>query len=253
MVAQTMSLPNVRKVFIPDPGYIMIEGDLERADAHIVAWEADDNELKDIFRSRLDVHRENAKAIFHTQNPSDEQRHKAKAGVHAINYIVSARTLAAHLNLVVKEAEDFKNRWLSAHPKIRAWHKKVERQLYQNKTVTNIWGFKRRYTERAYGLLPKAVGWIGQSTVAVTIDKALSAVDANLPRVQVLLQVHDSLLMQTKIEYFPDIMLPIARHMHVDIPYADPLSIPVTFAASETSWGDVKKIDVEKICGKTLG
>jgi len=250
MVASTMTLPNVRKIFVPDPGYIMIEGDLERADAHVVAWEADDEELKDIFRSRLDVHTENAKTIFNVRKPTKAQRQKAKMGVHAVNYVVTARTLAASLGITVKEAEDFKNRWLSAHPKIRKWHRRVERQLYENKTVVNIYGYRRKYFDRIKGLLPKAVGWIGQSTVAITINKALLNIERNVKDVELLLQVHDSLLMQTKISNFPGILKDINENMKVRVPYPDPLIIPVTFAASEISWGDVKELDVEAICGK---
>ena len=50
MVASTISLPNVKKMFIPDEGYTIIDADLEKADAQIVAWESGDEELKQIFR-----------------------------------------------------------------------------------------------------------------------------------------------------------------------------------------------------------
>ena len=46
MVAQSIPLPNIRKIFIPDPVYILIDSDLAGADAQVVAWEADDEDLK---------------------------------------------------------------------------------------------------------------------------------------------------------------------------------------------------------------
>lgn len=57
-------LPNVRKLFIPDPGYTIYEADLRGADAMVVAWEADDEDLKDAFRRGLDVHAKNAEDML---------------------------------------------------------------------------------------------------------------------------------------------------------------------------------------------
>ena len=59
-----MSLPNVRELFLPDPDHVMFECDLKGADAQVVAWEADDEDLKAAFRAGIDVHSKNAKDIF---------------------------------------------------------------------------------------------------------------------------------------------------------------------------------------------
>lgn len=57
-------LPNIRKIFIPDPGYVVFDCDLAGADAQVVAWEADDEDLKRAFRAKLDVHAHNATAMW---------------------------------------------------------------------------------------------------------------------------------------------------------------------------------------------
>lgn len=74
--------PNVKELFRPDPGYILWDADLEQADAQIVAWESDDDILKEIFRDpNLDLHTENAKMIFGScPEKSHPNRKKAKAG-----------------------------------------------------------------------------------------------------------------------------------------------------------------------------
>ena len=41
-----LTLPNLRKMFIPDPGKFIFDCDLEQADAQVVAWEADDDEQR---------------------------------------------------------------------------------------------------------------------------------------------------------------------------------------------------------------
>src|SRR5205807_6376196 len=42
--------PNIREIFIPDPGYTFFDLDLERADLFVVCWEAEDNQLKTAMR-----------------------------------------------------------------------------------------------------------------------------------------------------------------------------------------------------------
>jgi hypothetical protein len=50
MVAKTIDLPNVRKLFIPDPGKMIFDADLSGADLYVVVWEADDAGLKKALR-----------------------------------------------------------------------------------------------------------------------------------------------------------------------------------------------------------
>ena len=251
MVAQTIQLPNVRKLFLPDPGKVLVEVDLARADAQVVAWEADDETLKELFRANADIHTANALAIFGGPGPIDKglpgyaawdfKRQKAKVGVHAVNYGCKAKTLSEHLNCSVAQAEDFINRWFSAHPKVLAWQRRVETDISLRGCVENKWGYKYHFFDRVDKLLPEALAWIGQSTVAITINQALVKIDELLPQVEILYQVHDSILMQLPEASAPSLIPHILDLCHVPIPYADPLIIPPTLQWSAKSWGDLKK------------
>lgn len=86
-----ISLPNVKRFFRPDPGYIMFDVDLAGADAQIVAWEANDEPLKQAFRDYAagigpKIHCINAKDIFGDlagpDGKKDPYYSRAKAGVH---------------------------------------------------------------------------------------------------------------------------------------------------------------------------
>ena len=233
MVASTVDLPNLRKMFIPSLEHVVIDADLERADAQVVAWDADDEELKDIFRSGLDIHAENAKDIGCT-------RDEAKAGVHAVDYDVSARTLSATLNCTTYKAQQFIDRWFTAHPKILLWQQRIRFDLETTRTISNKFGFRRFFFDR---LSPQtfhsALAWIPQSTVALVTNKGLLNIYNNLPEVELLLQVHDSLVMQTHVSNYPSILPSIIKEMSIPIPYDDPLTIPVSLSVSQKTWGDV--------------
>lgn len=236
-------LPNIRKLFLPDPDYTIVECDLDRADAQVVAWEAGAEDLKQIFREGLDLHTENARTIFGPRAGSRE-RQMAKIGVHATNYGASARTLAAALGIPVHAADKFQRRWFAAHPAIHRWHRDTEYQLQTTRTVTNRFGFRRFYFDRVDSILPEALAWIPQSTVALVIDKGLVRVDQELRGVvETLMQVHDSGIFQILTSILQSTLPKLMECLRVQIPYEDPLTIPVGAEISEVSWGDCKTPD----------
>jgi DNA polymerase-1 len=242
------TLPNVRKMFFPDVGYVMVEGDLQRADAQVVCWEAGDERLKEMFRNGADIHTENARAIFHVKDVTYNQRQACKQGVHATNYGASARTLAAALGCSVAEAEAFQSNWFRAHPEIKDWQDDVMSQLMTRRYVENKFGYRRFYFDRIdRSLLGEALAWIPQSTVALAINHALANVNEQFAGpIEPLLQVHDSIVVQIKKEHYHRLFTPMRRAMLIEVPYDDPLIIPVTLAASDVSWGDVEELKVDQ-------
>jgi len=187
------TLPNIRKIFIPDEGMEMADIDLERADLQVVAWEANDQALKDIFHGGYNPHIENAKALFSlTSLTHDDPRYKkAKTAVHAANYLVSPPTLSRALGIPASEAEYFINRWYEIHPGIRLWHERIRASLHERKMVTNKFGFRRVFFDRMDEVLKSAIAWIPQSTVANVTNIALHDI-STLPDVEISLQNHDS-------------------------------------------------------------
>lgn len=234
-----IALPNIKKLFIPDPDYYICDCDLAQADAQVVAWEADDDELKSIFKDpTADLHDENAKAIFGVVNKRNRQL--AKAGVHLTNYGGKARTCATALGITIHEAERFQNSWFAAHPNIKRWQREVETSLAESRSVRNKFGNMRFYFDRVDTLLPEALAWIPQSTVALVIERGLVALDEELSgKVQLLMQVHDSVVFEIHRTDFISVLPAIKECLEIVVPYDDPLVIPVGLDASKESWGDV--------------
>jgi DNA polymerase I-like protein with 3'-5' exonuclease and polymerase domains len=161
------------------------------------------------------------------------------------NYGGGAYVLAVTLGITIKEAEEFQRIWFSAHPNILEWHKRINADLQSTRTITNKFGYRRYYFERIDGVLKEALAWIPQSTVGLVINHAWDNVEDNIPWAEVLLQVHDSLCLQIPREKLP--CLPELREqMLIEIPYDDPLVIPVgvkaAFDPTEPAWGQAKEI-----------
>lgn len=239
-----MEKPNVRSMFVPDPGFVLCEVDLKQADAQVVAWEAQDELLMDLFtRDDVDVHTENAKVAFAADHITKHMRQTSKSLVHATNYYGTPRGIAKRIGLKPQQVETFQHRWFRAHPAIKEWHDRVSFTLQTKRTTTNILGFRKIWFGRLDGLLPEALAWIPQSTVALVINRGMQNCVRRIPSVVPLLQVHDSFLFQVQRDSLRDTLPRVREAMAVELPYPRPLIIPVTLKTSEVSWGEMIPTD----------
>lgn len=204
MRVEKVRLPNIRSMFIPDKGFTLVDADLAGADAQVVAWEADDEDLKAAFRAGIKIHVHNARTMWPEEHKNMSNKEikeyskfykPAKIGCHACNYGATPNALVSNAGFSLKFAEDFRDRWFSAHPKIKEWHKRTERFLQGTqcwnchnlditlgqrcnqcgvalgRTVKNIFGFRKIYFDRMDGqILPQALAWGPQSTVAFVTE-----------------------------------------------------------------------------------
>lgn len=250
-----LQLPNMRKLVAADPGKEILDVDLERADLWIVVWEAGDEEFKQILRSGLDVHLYTAKDIFglpYTVKDLEDddivaqlkkdfywKRQAAKEFAHATNYCGKARTVSFLIGETIHRTEQLQKAYLGKHDGIPKWWKRLETQLYTDRTVTNIFGNRVVFLGRVEELLTEAVAWQPASTVALVTLRGMVNIDRHCPDVEICLNTHDSLTLQVPIHRTPAIYHEIKPHLEIPLPYPDPFHIPIGFEASRTSWGDV--------------
>lgn len=274
-------LPNIKNLFVPEPGFVYVDVDLEQADAQVVAWESGCQRLKDIFKDpTLDFHSENAFAFFEgikgeevkryqmdlghgviMTKAEDQWRKPLKAGAHATNYRVTAPTLAGTLGCTPMEAQDFIDTWFSLNPEILEWHERTEREVYGRGYVENKFGFKRRFLGRITpNTLAEAQGWVPQSTVGNVINQGWMNIEERINKktligpdfwrkgdvIQAAFQVHDSLVLKLKEADLKHLLPEIRECMLVEIPYDDPLTIGLgSPEVSSRSYGTVKAVDWE--------
>ena len=245
----TIQLPNIRRLFVPDPGYVICDCDLSGADAQVVAWEAEDDDLKSAFRNGLNVHNHNGEAVWGTAYSPDKKvrkytmRDELKRAVHGTNYGVTARSLAITLSWTTAQADDFQRRWFHIHPGIRNWQKRIEHDLMVRRQTSNRFGYRIVWFDRPESCFNKALAWGPQSTVGLVCARGGVNIHNNIPWLDVLLQVHDSLVFQIPFHRMsPSGLDEIRRNLFVEVPYPDPLVIPWGLAISEKNWGDVAKV-----------
>lgn len=263
LLGDPYAYPNLRTMFIPDPGKTFFDGDLDRADLQVVCWEADDEMLKAALHQGVDMHLMNAYVLNDKTIPPLEEliethdkyadhrrslkslREFAKIFCHGTNYLGQPRTMAAHTGWTVHQIDRAQTIWFGAHPGIKKWHERVINQVTKYRFVENRFGYRWYIFDRVDSIMPEAVAWIPQSTVSVVINRIWKALDPygfdGLYRernIEVSLQVHDSLAGQFPSPKKVECVAEILRCGKVTIPYEDPLVIPFSVKTSEVSWGD---------------
>lgn len=263
-----LSLPNIRSMFGPDPGFTFFDLDLDRADLQVVVWEAQDPDLQAALRMGADLHLVNAFVLGGREPPAlDElvERHSrgeactcgprcywdyrermkgarefAKRFVHATNYGATARGLAPKIGETVATVDRAQRIWFGAHPGIEKWHKRTAEFAYKHHYIENRFGYRWYLFDRLEGLLPELLAWVPQSTVGITINRIWTNVYENAPEIEVLLQVHDSIAGQFPSHRHDACVAKLQELSRIPIPYEDPLVIPTGVKTSRVSWGDCK-------------
>jgi DNA polymerase I-like protein with 3'-5' exonuclease and polymerase domains/uracil-DNA glycosylase len=233
-------VPNFRRAIVPPVGYTIFDCDLERADLQVVVWEADDADLKAKLQAGVDIHYENAKELFGIAEPTPVQREKGKTFVHLTDYAGCARTCAIKTGSTVHEADMAQRRWFVLHPGIKTWHTRTAAQLADGRMVRNAFGYKMTFFDRVEGLLPEALAWIPQSTIAIVASLVHMNME-KIPGVTVLLQCYDSVVGIYPTAREAEILPQLYAATQVVVPYDDPLIVPMGLKTSIVSWGDCGK------------
>lgn len=248
----------MRRMFIADPGKVFVYRDYSQAEARIVAYLARSNGLIDLFNDPTrDIHKENASRIFNktVDKVTATERYLAKRVIHASNYGMGAKRLVelvaedadnTGVRINKREAELLIERYFGIYPEIReVFWKDVERSLKRTLTLNTPFSRKRTFYGRWDDkLLREAYSYVPQSTVGDLCCKALvnmyHQIQEGMPETEteILLNVHDSLLVQCKIDAIDKVASAMAHAMNISISiHGESFTIPTDCKVGR-NWGD---------------
>lgn len=258
-------LPNVKQIFLPDEGKEIADVDLSGADVQVVAADSECKWLLDYFSKpqpkKLYAYIASEYLQRDISDKSDEYK-VYKAVFHSTNYKVGIKKMCLMTGLSPLQAQGLQDFYFHLNPEVKKWHLRLENQVRTYGYVTNIFGRRMEFLDlRNPNLMNEVCASIPQSTIGDVINQAWIQIDENIPEVDVLMQVHDSLVMQYDIikpiepyyEYdtfgnlfyydqTPEIRKKILKNMIVDIPYNPILHIDSDIKVSRSSYGETEKI-----------
>ncbi len=233
----------IRKMFVPKEGHVLVDADYSQIELRVLAHIADDTVMQEAFKSGLDVHTVTASQVFHVpfEEVTSLQRRNAKAVNFGIVYGISEFSLADDLGVSRWEARDYIDSYLDHYQGVRRYMKQVVVDARDCGYTQTIYGRRRSIPELKSsnfnvrsGAERIALNTPIQGTAADLIKLAMIRVDAALgrdfPQAKLILQVHDELIVECPEEIAAEVAALVSREME----QVAALNVPLT---AEAKWG----------------
>ena len=178
-IPRDTTAPEIKKMFLPPPGYLLLEVDYSQAELRLVAELSKDQVMIDIFKKNYNIHvatacKMNGKldkyneikgiiAKAETMDGSElakkenkeylfwvKEKKKAKTINFGILYGEGPKKLAEQLGVDIDEAKRFIKDWQKSYPGVYKWIKKQWKYAQKNGYVYNLFGRKRRLPDAMY-------------------------------------------------------------------------------------------------------
>ena len=200
---------DIRKAFISDKGKKLISADYNQIEMRILADLADVKQLKKAFINNEDVHSLTASQVFGVDKKkiNADMRRKAKAINFGIIYGISQYGLAKQIGVSNVEAEEFLNSYFLKFPEIKDYMSHTIKFCRKSGYVNNIFGRKthitgindknfniRNFQERAAINAPIQ----GSASEIMRLAMIRLFEETNKIKTDILLQIHDELIFETK-------------------------------------------------------
>ena len=240
----------IRKMFIPKVGHVLVDADYSQIELRVLAHIANDETMQEAFRSGMDIHTVTASQVFGVapEAVTPLQRRNAKAVNFGIVYGISEFSLAEDIGVSRYEAKDYIDSYLANYHGVRNYMKDVVVKARENGYTQTLYGRKRSIPELTstnfnirQGAERIALNTPIQGTAADLIKLAMirvhQALKDNYPEATLLLQVHDELIVECPEELAADVAALISKEME----QVASLCVPLTAEAKwGSSWYDAK-------------
>ena len=234
----------IRKMFVPKPGHVLVDADYSQIELRVLAHIASDKTMQNAFISGMDVHTVTASQVFGVspEQVTALQRRHAKAVNFGIVYGISEFSLAEDIGVSRYEARDYIDSYLANYQGVRDYMKQVVVEAREKGYTETMYGRKRYIPELKSsnfnirsGAERIALNTPIQGTAADLIKLAMIRVDKALakhfPEAKLLLQVHDELIVECPSEIASQVAELVSREMQ----QVASLKVPLV---AEAKWGE---------------
>jgi DNA polymerase-1 len=241
---KTVDGEQIRKAFIARNGYSFIDADYSQIELRILAQYANVKNLLEAFRNGVDIHTKTAMEVFSLDEITPESRQMAKAINFSIIYGTSAFGLAKRLKVSNIKAKEYMDNYFGLYPEILEYMEKTRDFVKKNGFVKTMFGrrcyldLNSKHIDKSY-MERVAINAPIQGTGADIIKKAMVLVAEELEKygddANLLLQIHDELLLEVKDELADTIAKTVKELMENAVTFDIPLTVNCKIAKN---WGD---------------
>ena len=231
----------MRRYFIADDGYTLVDADYSQIELRLLAHISDDYTMREAFISGEDIHRKTAAAVFGIPEESvnEEMRKRAKAVNFGIVYGISGFSLAKDIGTSVPEATRYIKNYLMNYLSIGEYLENVVEKAKEDGYTTTVFGRRRYIPElsaqngnlRAFGKRVAMNAPI-QGTAADIMKMAMLRVHKRLIDekldAKIVMQVHDELVIEVKESEAERCKKIVKEEMENTVSLSVPLTVDVS-------------------------
>lgn len=238
----------IRTAFITKPGHVLISADYSQFELRLAAVLAKDQELIDMFNKDIDIHTATAAQVYgrELEDVTKQMRRDAKVINFGILYGMSPHGLSAATGMTFVAAKQFIDKYFELRKPILEYMNHLKEQAKKDGYVETLFGRRRpmpdihsanfmvrQAAERA------AINMPIQGTEADLMKMAMVEVQdylAGLDDVYMLLQIHDSILVEAPEDQAEDVAKELKKIME-DV-YKLPVKLTVDTHIGK-NWGEL--------------
>jgi DNA polymerase-1 len=239
----------IRTAFIASEGNSLVSADYSQIELRLAAVMSHDKDMIDMFNSGVDIHTQTAAEVYQ-RKPEDvtkQMRRAAKVINFGILYGMSPHGLSIAADMTRAQAEHFINQYFELRKPLLNYMNSLKEKARKDGYVETLFGRRRpmpdinssNYTIRT-GAERAAMNMPIQGTEADLMKLAMVAIDKALtekfPQAKMLLQIHDSILVETTQESANEVGELLKSTME-DI-YKLPVNLDVDMSIGN-NWGDL--------------
>ncbi|MDR2828477.1 MAG: DNA polymerase I [Acholeplasmatales bacterium] len=238
----------IKKIYISKDNYTFLGYDYSQIELRILSHTANVNSLIESFNEDADIHSETAKVLFNTNQPTSDERRRAKTINFGIIYGLGPKSLANDLDITYSKAKEYIDNYFQIYPQIKEYMDKTINFVKEKGYVSTLFN-RRRYIEEASSTnkniqnyaFRAAINAPIQGTSADIIKIAMVRIDKYLKdnnyKSHLVLTIHDELIIEALDSEIDDIKFKIEEIMTNVIK----LSVPLKTSFDEgKSWYDLK-------------
>jgi DNA polymerase-1 len=223
---------DLRRCFVPSPGFVFLEFDYEAMEFRLMLDYAGETGLIDAIKRGLDPHQA-------TADLTDLTRKSAKTLNFGLLYGMGVTKLAAKLEISEDDARKFRAQYFENLPRVQAFINQATQTAKVRGNVFNWMGRTYQFPDPNFAY--KAANALIQGGCADIVRKAMVEVARQIPNfgARLLLQVHDSLLLEVPKDTAP-LIVPLVKRVMEEayVPRSLPMSVKVEIG--EESWGSLR-------------
>ena len=243
----------IRKAFVPSiPGNVLVAADYSQIELRILAHMSKDPVLVESFMNDEDIHRRTASEVFGVpmEEVTKEMRRNAKAVNFGIIYGQTDYGLSKELGISRAEAKAYIENYFARYSGVKAWIDQAIADARTSGISTTMMGRKRyikdinskNFNLRSFAERT-AVNTPIQGSAADIIKRAMLKVQSRLHhnklKAQLLLQVHDELILEVPPQEIAGVIKILHECMEEAANLEGPLKIDVNVGVN---WYDMERV-----------